>query len=80
MELIVYSQSNCGYCTRLREFLVKNEVEFTEVNIHTSKEIYDEFSQLGGQATPFIIKKVDGEIVSKVVGFNKEKILKELNL
>lgn len=79
MEIIVYSQSNCGYCTRLREFLEKNEVEFKEINIHTSKEVYDEFSQLGGQATPFIIKKVDGEIVSKIVGFNKDKILKELN-
>lgn len=75
MEIIVYSQENCGYCTRLREFLKKNKVSFTEINIHSSKEVYDKFNQLGGQATPFIIKKVDGKIVSKIVGFNKEKIL-----
>lgn len=79
MEIVVYSQLNCGYCTALREFLGKNEVEFKEFDIHKSEEIYQEFIQLGGRATPFIIKKVDGEIVSMIVGFNKEKILKELN-
>ncbi|MGE6377994.1 glutaredoxin family protein [Peribacillus muralis] len=79
MEVIVYSQANCGYCTKLRTFLMENLFEFKELDIQKSKEVYEDFRQLGGHATPFIIKKVDGEIVSKIVGFDQEKILKELN-
>lgn len=79
MEIIVYSQAHCGYCNMVREFLEKKDVTFKEVEIHSSKEVYDEFESLGGRATPYIIKKVDGEIVSKIVGFNKVKLLEELN-
>jgi glutaredoxin len=78
MELIVYSQANCVYCTRLTEFLIEKELQFEEFDINKDEEAYQKFKELGGRATPFIIKKVNGEIVSKILGFNKEKILKEL--
>lgn len=79
MEIIVYSQSHCGYCVKQKEFLIENRIEFEERDINQNKEYFDEFKSLGGFGTPFTVKKENGEIVSKISGFIKDKLLKELN-
>lgn len=33
MEVKVYSKSNCPFCVQAKQFLKKNEIEFTEVNL-----------------------------------------------
>ncbi|MED3855180.1 glutaredoxin family protein [Priestia megaterium] len=78
MEIIVFSTKNCGYCARQKEFLIKHNIKFEERDIHEDEEHYSEFKELGGLGTPFTIKKVSGEIVSKIMGFNEKQLLKSL--
>lgn len=80
MQITVYTQPNCIYCENLVSFLEEKKVNYKEINIHKSIEVYEEFSQLGGRATPYIIKKINNKIVSKIIGFNKKEIIIELNI
>ncbi|BDG47344.1 MULTISPECIES: glutaredoxin family protein [Parageobacillus] len=78
MEVIVYSTKNCIYCKKQKEFLTEKGIEFEERDIHENEEYFREFKALGGYGTPFTIKKENGIIVSKIMGFNREKLLDEL--
>lgn len=74
MEIIVYSSGSCSFCKRQKEFLVKNGVVFIEKDIHESKDVFQEFKDLGGFGTPFTIIKENGVITEKVIGFNRAKL------
>jgi glutaredoxin len=78
MEVIVYSMKNCKFCKEQKEFLAEKGIEFEERDIHENEEYFQEFKELGGYGTPFTIKKENGIIVSKIMGFNQEKLLDEL--
>ncbi|MFB5167164.1 MULTISPECIES: glutaredoxin family protein [Parageobacillus] len=78
MEIVVYSTKNCIYCKKQKEFLMGQGIEFEERDIHENEEYFREFKALGGYGTPFTIKKENGIIVSKITGFNREKLLAEL--
>ncbi|MBA2871546.1 glutaredoxin [Anoxybacillus calidus] len=78
MEVIVYSVKNCKYCKEQKEFLTEKGIEFEERDIYENEEYFQEFKELGGYGTPFTIKKENGIIVSKIRGFNQEKLLDEL--
>lgn len=80
MEVIVYTTKNCTYCKKQKEFLTKKGIEFEERDIHENEKYFQEFKDLGGYGTPFTIKKENGTIVSKILGFNQEKLLDELGL
>lgn len=78
VEIIVYSTSNCGYCKKQKEFLAEKGIEFEERDIHENEEYFQEFKDLGGYGTPFTIKKENGTVTSKIMGFNRKKLLDEL--
>ncbi|CAM4186661.1 glutaredoxin [Bacillus manliponensis] len=80
MEVIVYSAKSCSYCERQKEFLLAKGIYFKEVDIRESEQNFNEFKSLGGTGTPFTVKRVDGQVVSKILGFDKEKLLEELLL
>jgi glutaredoxin-like protein NrdH len=78
MEIIVFSTKNCGYCAKQKEFLNEHNIKFEERDIHEDEKYYNEFKKLGGLGTPFTIKKVSGEIVSTIMGFDEKQLLKKL--
>ncbi len=72
----VYTTPICPYCVALKEFLKENKVEFEEIDVSqdemAAKEMIEKTGQMG---VPVL--EIDGEFV---VGFDKEKIKKLLNL
>lgn len=78
MRVTVYTMQHCGYCTKQKTFLKENGIDFIEKDIHSSKENYDEFVKLGGLGTPLTIISESENIISKIAGFKKEKLLEEL--
>ncbi|GLY12628.1 glutaredoxin family protein [Pseudobacillus badius] len=78
MELLVYSSSSCIYCQRQRRFLTEKGISFEEKDIHENEVNFKEFKDFGGYGTPFTLVKANGNIVSKIVGFNPEKLLEKL--
>lgn len=75
-KVIVFTSSSCSWCRKVKEYLKKNRVKFKEVNItrnpSAAKDIQKKTGQMG---VPVIL------INNKpVVGFNKSKLDKLLNL
>ena len=72
----VYSTSTCPYCRMVKDFLKEKDIVFEEVDVgsnpEAAKEMVDKTGQMG---VPVV--DVDGKVI---VGFDKEAILKELQL
>jgi len=67
---------SCPYCFTLKEFLKEHNIEFEEVDVSKDEKARDEMIKKSGKLEAPIIE-IDGQIV---VGFDKEKICKLLNI
>jgi len=76
MKIKVFSTPSCPYCVTLKEFLKENNIEFEDIDVSQDKAASDEMIEKSGQMGVPVID-IDGQIV---VGFDKEKITKLLNL
>ena len=72
----VFSTPICPYCLTLKEFLKENNIEFEEVDVSQDKKAQEEMIEKSGQMGVPVIE-IDDQIV---VGFDKEKICKLLNI
>ena len=72
----LYSTPTCVYCITLKKFLEEKKVEFQEIDISQDKEAADEMIKRTGQMGVPVIE-IDGKMI---VGFNRDKISKLLNL
>lgn len=51
-EVVIYTKSWCGYCTRAKELLARKGVAFTEIEISNSDALRDEMvGRAGGRTT-----------------------------
>ena len=67
---------SCPYCFTLKEFLKEHNIEFEEVDVSKDEKARDEMIKKSGKLEAPIVE-IDGQIV---VGFDKEKICKLLNI
>ena len=72
----VYSTPSCPYCFTLKEFLKQNNIEFEDIDVSKDEKALKEMVEKSGQMGVPVVE-IDGEIV---VGFDKEKISKILNI
>lgn len=72
----VYSTPSCPYCIALKEFLKEKNIQFEDVDVSQNEEAAKEMIEKSGQMEVPIIE-IDGQIV---VGFDKEKICRLLNI
>lgn len=72
----LFTTPACPYCFPLKDFLKENKIEFEEIDVSKDLVAQEEMIKKSGQMSVPVIE-VDGEIV---VGFDKEKISKLLNL
>ena len=74
MTVKIYSTPTCPWCAKTREFLKKNKIKFTEINVASNSKAAEEMIKKSVQkGTPVI--DIDGKII---VGFNEEKLRKAL--
>ena len=72
----VFSTISCPYCFTLKEFLKQHDIEFEDIDVSKDENALKEMIEKSGQMGVPVIE-IDGEIV---VGFDKEKIVKLLNI
>ena len=72
----VYTTSTCPYCTMVKDFLKKNNIQFENVNVGIDAKVRQEMIDKSGQMGVPVID-IDGQII---VGFEKDAISKALGL
>jgi glutaredoxin-like protein NrdH len=75
MNVTVYTMHGCSACDRAKEFLVRNGVKFTELNVSDDAKAREEVLAMGYRAAPVI--KVDNETM---LGFDADKLKQFLGL
>lgn len=75
-KIRVFSTSTCAYCVTLKEFLKKHNIEFEEIDVSQDQEAQEEMIKKSKQYGVPVVD-IDGTII---VGFDKEKISKLLNI
>lgn len=75
-KIKIYSTPTCPYCAALKQFLKEKGFEFEDIDVSTDEKALEEMIEKSGQmGVP--VTEIDGKIV---VGFDKEKILRLLNI
>lgn len=73
-EITIYSTPTCGYCKLAKEFFVKNDVAFTEIDVSVDQDKAKEMVEKTGQmGVPVIIVDNDGK-EEVIVGFDQARI------
>ena len=72
----VFSTPSCPYCFTLKEFLKENNIQFEDIDVSVDQQGLTEMVNKSGQMGIPVVE-IDREIV---VGFDKGKICKLLNL
>ncbi|WP_444894443.1 glutaredoxin family protein [Microbulbifer sp. TRSA001] len=70
-QVILYATKWCGYCKKVRKLMRKNNIDFVEFDIESSKEARAQYDRLGGNGVPLLL--VNGELIQ---GYNAGKILR----
>ncbi len=76
MKVKVYSTPTCPFCSRVKESLKQNNVDFEEIDVSSSQEKAQEMVNVSGQMGVPVVQ-IEDEIV---VGFDKDKIKSLLGL
>ncbi len=75
-KVIVYSTNTCPWCTKVKDYLDKNNVDYEAFDVASDREKATEMvNKSGQQGVPVI--DIDGQIV---VGFNQKKLDEYLEL
>jgi len=75
MNVTVYTMHGCSACARAKEFLDRNHVKFTELNVSEDSRAREELLAMGYRAAPVI--KVDNQTM---LGFDADKLKQFLGL
>ena len=75
-KIRVFSTILCPYCVTLKEFLKEHNIDFEDIDVSRNEGFLKEMVEKSGQMGVPVIE-IDGQFV---VGFDKEKICKLLNL
>ena len=82
MQITIYSTTTCPYCKMLRDYLKGKSISFTEklVDIDEAAKAEMISSSGGFLGVPYMIISLDNGTKETVLGFDKGKIDKVLNI
>ncbi len=75
-RVVVYSTPTCPYCNKLKQYLTKHGVKFTDINVATNQQAAAEMVRKSGQrGVPQT--EINGQII---IGFDTPKLSRLLNI
>lgn len=75
-KVTVYSTPTCPWCTKVKDYLDKNNVEYEAFDVSKDREKAKEMVEKSGQQGVPVVD-IDGKMI---VGFNQVKLDEELGL
>jgi len=76
MDVKVYSTPGCPWCKKAKEYLKKNNVQYTDINVAGNQEAAQEMIKKSGQMGVPVID-IDGQVI---VGFDETELKNALKL
>ncbi|MFH1889964.1 MAG: glutaredoxin domain-containing protein [Candidatus Kuenenbacteria bacterium] len=81
MKIKIYSTPVCSYCHLLKDHLKKHNIEFEDIDVSKDQEAGQEMVSKSGQmGVPVSVILADDGKEEVIVGFDKAKINKLLNI
>lgn len=74
-DVIMYSTTECGYCTLAKRWLAQNGFAFTECNMSNDARCESEFRSYGADGTPFLVINRGGKSYLMKNGFDSDEFL-----
>ncbi len=75
-NITIYTTPTCHFCHAAKDFFRENNIEFTDKDVATDKEVADEMVKKSGQMGVPVID-IDGQII---VGFDEPKLRELLEI
>ena len=75
LKVKVYSSPHCMWCTKLKEYFKKKEIEYEEINVLENKDAAEEMIAKSGQMT-IPVTEIGDKII---VGYKPDEIEEHLN-
>lgn len=72
-DVVLYGTTWCGYCRKTRQYFVRHNIPFEDLDIEQSSTAYTAFERLGGRGVPLVT--VGNEVV---YGYNLSRLRKLL--
>jgi glutaredoxin len=54
-DIKMYSTEWCGYCQKAREYMARNRIRYTELDVEKSPAAKAQYQRLGGRGVPVIL-------------------------
>lgn len=81
MKVLVYSTPTCPYCKMAKEFLSKNNVDFSDIDVSADQQAAEAMVEKSGQmGVPVIIISKDDDSEEILLGFDEAKLKAVLGL
>jgi glutaredoxin len=77
-EVVMYSTTECQYCTQAKSWLGQNGFAFTECNMSVESHCETEFRSYGGNGTPYLVVNRAGKTHHMKNGFDSDEFLAAL--
>ncbi|MEO8104524.1 MAG: glutaredoxin family protein [Betaproteobacteria bacterium] len=74
-DVVMYSTTECGYCTQAKNWLNRYGFAFTECNMSVDTRCETEFRELGGTGTPFLLVSRGDQTYRMKNGFDSDEFL-----
>ena len=75
-KVTIYTTNICPWCIKSKEFFKENKISYKEKNVQENPKLANELLEKSGQMGVPVIMIGD----SVLIGFNKERVKKALNL
>ena len=75
-KVIIYSTPSCTFCHAAKEFFKEHKVKYEDIDVSKNHEAAKDMIEKSGQMGVPVID-INGKII---IGFNQEKLKKELNI
>jgi len=76
----IYTTQTCGFCRATKEFFQEKGVEYNEIDVGSDQAMAREMIEKSGQMGVPVIVVGEGEGEELIVGFDKERLTKVLDL
>lgn len=81
-QITIYSTTHCPYCKSLKSWLEGQDIPFDYKVVDTDPKLMEEYESVrdGQIGVPFTVIKDENGTVEKILGFDKQKFRKALNI